>query len=131
MWEALSSALPSIIGFVAVGVVAALSWGIRKLSLKKELEEAINAFTQRTIDKAESRLKIALMPESDGGVRVTSQELSEIRQAVWDSLKSELKGPLASLLLKWGEERIKGIIGTVLKKQGVDRATESIVEPSI
>lgn len=111
--------LGPIVGLLFSLVTMALAWGIRKLGLKKELEDAIDQFVHRTIDKAHARLEIALRPDSDGGVAVTKDELSQIRQAVWDSLKAELTGPLAKMLLAWGEERVKGLIGLKLAEKGV------------
>jgi hypothetical protein len=111
--------LGPIVGLVFSLVTMALAWGIRKLGLKKELEDAIDQFVHRTLDKAHDRLTIALSPTSDGGVAITKAEMSQIRQAVWDSLKGELTGPLAKMLLAWGEERVKGLIGIKLAEKGV------------
>lgn len=111
--------LPAVIGVVATGLTLALAWGIRKINIKEELKEAIVAFTKRTVDKAAVDLKMATDPASAGGAKITSEEMSDIRQKAFDRLKGELKGPLAKMALGWGEERIKGLIGGVLEKKGI------------
>lgn len=119
MLDILMTYLPTVIGAVLAALALVAAWGIRKLNLKKELEDALVAFVQRTVDKAGDRLAIALKPDADGVVRLSKEELSELRQAAFDLLKAELKGPLAKMAIKWGEDRLKGLIGKVLKNNGV------------
>jgi len=122
MSEILSQFIGPILGIVAAGLVGLVAWLLNKTHLAAEFKEALAAFTRRVVDKAQDRLKIAMEPNSEGGVAVTAGELSAIRQAVWDLLKLELDGPLAKMLVVWGEERVKGYVGMLLSKWGITAA---------
>ncbi len=119
MLQLILSNLGAIVPVVFAGLAVGLVWGIRKLGLKKELEEAIEQFTHRVLDKCQEWLGVALAPDSDGGASITAAEMSQIRQKAWDMLKEELHGPLAKLLLAWGENRVKGLIGSILASKGI------------
>ena len=119
MWELILEQLPSII-FLVISVSAI--YGIRKLSLKKEVEDAIISLTKRVVDKCEEMVVASVRPDSDGGAAITRKEFSDIRQKVWDLLLEELDGPNGSVLKKWGEARVKGLIGIVLAKMGIREA---------
>lgn len=119
VWEFVS---PHLGTFVFAALSALAAWGISRLNLKQELKDAIDAFTKRVVDKASDWYQIVVAPASDGGSKITAQEMSTLRQAAWDLLKEETKGPLAKLLLAWGEDRVKGMIGTQIEKMGL-RAT--------
>lgn len=108
--------LPHIVGSL---LAIALAWGVRKLSLSAELEKTLVDLTQRCVDKAKDWADIAMSPTSDGGAKITSAEMSALRQLIWDTAREEIKGPLGKLLLAWGEERVKGLAGGILKKIGV------------
>ena len=116
MWELIIEQLPSIV-FLLISVSAI--YGIRKLSLKKEVEDAIISLTKRVVDKCEEMVGASVKPDSDGGAAITRKEFSDIRQMVWDLLGEELEGPNGTLLKKWGEDRVKGLIGIVLTKMGI------------
>jgi len=116
MWEIVLDHLPSI-AFLLVS--SAILWGVRKLSLRKDVEEAIISLTKRVVDKCEEMVGTAMEFDSEGGARITAAEFSLLRQKVWDLLLTELKGPSGSILRKWGEARVKGLIGIVLAKMGV------------
>jgi len=83
------------------------------------VEEAIISLTKRVVDKCEEMVGTAMEFDSEGGARITAAEFSLLRQKVWDLLLTELKGPSGSILRKWGEARVKGLIGIVLAKMGV------------
>lgn len=127
MSEFLGQFIGPILGLVAAGLVGLVAWLLNKTHLSAEFKEALAAFTRRVVDKAQDRLKIAMSPDSEGGVAVTANELSAIRQAVWDLLKKELDGPLAKMLVAWGEERVKGYVGMLLSKWGITAAAPAAV----
>ena len=105
---------------VVFGVISALAmWGISKLNLEKQAKEVIEALVQRTLDKSQEWVKAAMTADSDGGVKITAKELSDIRQKAWELIKDEAKGPVGKLILGWGEQRVKGMIGLILDKAGV------------
>jgi hypothetical protein len=109
-------------GPLLISLLGALAaWGLSKLKIQADLKTAIEVYTKRVLDKAGDWLKIATAPDSDGGVKITSAELSMIRQQVWDLMVSEFKdkGPLFKLLMSWGENFVKGLIGQALEKFGV------------
>lgn len=93
---------------------ALLAWGIRKLSLESQLKEEIVNAVQRGKDKILPEIVAA---RADGVI--TDEEKSEIRQAIFDLLKTELKGPLLRLLLTKSEHLTKGLISRVMDKLGV------------
>lgn len=127
MIELLGQFIGPILGLVATGLVGIVAWLLNKTHLAAEFKEALAAFTRRVVDKAQDRLKIAMAPDSEGGVVVTANELSAIRQAVWDLLKQELDGPLAKMLVAWGEQRVKGYVGMLLLKWGITAAAPAAV----
>ena len=116
MLDQLLEHLPTLIAFV---LVAGAVWGIRKLNLKKELEDTIITLTKRVVDKAKDMSIAAMQPDSDGGAKITKAEASAIRQAVFDMLKAEARGPIGKLALSYGENWVKGKIGDALGKLGV------------
>lgn len=119
MWDMVLEHLPSVIGAVAVGLAIALAWGIRKIGLEKKFEDAVIDFVKRGIDKAKEELQTATDPASPGGAKITSEEMSALRQKIFDYVKGEVKGPLAKIALQWGENRIKGFIGDRLAERGI------------
>lgn len=135
MWETILNALldhlPDLIGLAFTVLAFALAWGLRKMNLSKELENAIKDFVQRGLDKAKVELQLATSPASPGGAKLTEEELSHLRQLIFDYARSELKGPLAKLAFDaargWGEKRLKGFISEVLKAKGVELSTDAPV----
>lgn len=119
MLDVILAHIPQFIGLVFTGLAVLTAIGVKKVGLRLELEKAITDLTKRCFDKAHAWADIAFSPTGDGGVKVTQAEISALRQLVWDTAKEELKGPLAKMLLVYGEERVKGLAGIILAKLGV------------
>ena len=118
--DALLNVLGEHLPTIVFGIISALAmWGISKLNLEKQAKEVIEALVHRTLDKAQEWLKIAMAPDSEGGVKVSEAEISAIRQKAWELIKEEAKGPVGKLILSWGEQRVKGMIHGILDKAGV------------
>lgn len=123
--EILQQILPFVLPLVASGVLLLVGFVIRKTHLADGLKDQLEALTKRVVDKAHQLVGIAIAPDSEGGVKITSAEASVIRNAVWLMAKDEIKGPFGKLLLTFGEQWAKGIIGIALKKLGIDVGPKS------
>lgn len=119
--------MQSLLDFVAAnfaaivfgGLSALAIWGISKLKIEDSAKEAVSALVQRVCDKFEPLVKASMAADSDGGRKITAAEMSTLRQAVWELVQAEAKGPVGALLRYWGEAYVKGLAGQVLAKMGV------------
>ena len=111
--------LPAIIGAVFAALMVGVTLGVRKLNITQEFKNALIDFVQRGLDKTKANLALATDPASPGGAALTTEELSALRDEIYGYVKDELKGSLAKLALSWGEQRIKGFVGRVLKERGI------------
>lgn len=113
------SLMAGLVPIILTTITALITWGMRKLKIEGEAKEVIVAMTQRVVDKFEDWHGVVTDPASDGGIRITKAEISLLRQRAYDLAISEAKGPVAAKLKDWGEARVKGLIGGLLKKWDV------------
>lgn len=112
--EFLTPVLPYVPAIVSVIVMALIALGLRKISIRADLKEQIEALVQRGLDKGGQWWGIATSPTGDGGTKITAAEASVLRQKLWEFCKEEVTGPAAKMLLSLGEEIVKGWIGKVI-----------------
>lgn len=118
--DAILNVLGEHLPTIVFGLISVLAmWGISKLNLEKQAKEVIESLVRRTLDKSEEWIRAAMQPGSDGGIKITAKELSDIRQKAWELIKDEAQGPVGALIRSWGEQRVKGMIGLLLDKAGV------------
>lgn len=80
------------------------------------VSEAIAAAAQRAKDKFLAEIIAARQPDSEGGVEVTTEELSKARAFAFELLMDGLRGPAKEAALALGPHLLKGMIGIVLDK---------------
>lgn len=111
----LTSALT--VGVTIIGLF--LRWLATKVNASEGVKEFfiyIEGYGSRLRDKYLIELKAAKDPSSAGGVEVTPEEISALRQKIYDDMMNELKGPAKDYALKLGAEAVKGLLGKFISK---------------
>jgi len=123
-----------------VGIFFAVKWGLGILKEKagdngamKQALDIIVLATQRGKDKGLETLAAAQSPNSPGGVSVTAEEKSKIRQDILETVLSELKGPALEWVNGVGANWVKAKIGMVLddmlSKVGISLRSNIVAPP--
>lgn len=89
-----------------------------------QLGASVLALTQRAYDKLVLEFALARSPNSEGGLVITTGELSLIRARTLEQLLNELEGPVLKYAQGRGAEVLKGLIGRALnaliKQNGIE-----------
>jgi uncharacterized membrane protein (DUF106 family) len=101
------------ISLVSLVLTALFTYIFKLLRDKNVNNEAINVLQDAIAKVQDSYVEEIKRASSDG--KLTKEEAAQARKLAIDTALTQAKGPVKDLLLKWGKDRLEGLVARIVQ----------------